>query len=530
MKKRLCLFLCLALLLGLFTGCVPEDAPYVPTGDALADEDADVNATIPEEESEPQQLTLAYYADRSMNPFQCTDYTNRTLFSLIYQGLFSTSRNYQAVPILCDRYSTDSSNQKFTFYLAEGATFSDGSRVTIDDVMASYQAAQESKYYKGRFLHVREITLSEDGGITFSLRVSMEEFPLLLDVPIVKASQVDAEHPLGTGPYILEDSLAGAQLRRNQAWWCQSPDLVVTAGSIALVEAESTTHIRDEFEFADVGLVCADPCSDAYADYRCDYELWDVDNGIFLFLGVNVAYSEEDTFTDSVLRSALTYAIDRQTIVQDIYNGFASPTTIPVSPNSPYYSASLAAKYEYDPVRFIEVVGRAPNTEEPLELLVNKDDGFRLRTAKAIVTMLQECGLDIVLKEQDSRGFASKFIAGDYDLYLGQTRLSPNMDLSCFYRAYGSEMARNGTADTVLYELCKEALENQGNFYNLHKAAADDGRIVPILFCNYAVYATRGLLTELKPSRDNIFYYTLGRTDADALIPIDYNVHDEGVG
>ena len=390
MKKRLCLTLCLALLLGLFTGCVPEDTPYVPTGDALADEDADVNATIPEEEGEPQQLTLAYYADRSMNPFQCTDYTNRTLFSLIYQGLFSTNRDYRTVPILCDRYSTDSSNQKFTIYLAEDATFSDGSPVTIDDVMASYQAAQQSKYYEGRFLHIREFTLSEDGGITFSLRVSMEEFPLLLDIPIVKASQVDAEHPLGTGPYILEDSLAGAQLRRNQAWWCQSPDLAVTAGSIALVEAKSTTHIRDEFEFADVGLVCADPCSDAYADYRCDYELWDVDNGIFLFLGVNIAYSEEDTFADTVLRSALTYAIDRETIVRDIYNGFASPTTIPVSPNSPYYSASLAAKYEYDPVRFIEVVGRAPSTEEPLELLVNKDDGFRLRTAKAIVTMLQE--------------------------------------------------------------------------------------------------------------------------------------------
>lgn len=28
MKKRLCLTLCLALLLGLFAGCVPEDTPY----------------------------------------------------------------------------------------------------------------------------------------------------------------------------------------------------------------------------------------------------------------------------------------------------------------------------------------------------------------------------------------------------------------------------------------------------------------------------------------------------------------------
>ena len=529
MTKILSLILCLAMLLGLFSGCVAENTPYVPTGDALADEDADVNATESSTSDEPQELTLAYYDDRSMNPFESGDFTNRVLFSLIYQGLFSVNRNYEAVPILCDRYTTSSDGRTYTFYIAD-ATFSDGSAVTIDDVYACYQAAMESDYYSGRFTQVREITLSEDGGITFSLRSSMESLPLLLDVPIVKASQVDAEHPAGTGPYVLEDGLTGAQLRRNQLWWCESPDLVVSAETIPLVAAESTTQIRDEFEFYDVGLVCADPCSDTYADFRCDYELWDVDNGIFMFLGCNVAYSADDIFSDTTLRSCLTYAIDRDSIVEDIYRGYADATTLPVSPNSPYYSASLASKYEYDPVRFIEALSKVKQPEDPLELLVNKDDGLRLRTARSIVSMLQDCGLDIVLNEQDSRGFKSKFIAGDYDLYLGQTKLSANMDLSPFYRVYGSDMARNGTADSTLYALCQSALENQGNYYNLHKAAADDGRIIPILFCNYAVYATRGLLTELQPSRDNIFYYTLGRTDADAQVATDYSASDEGVG
>ena len=106
--KKIALFLCLSLLLGLFSGCAAEDTPYVPTGNALAAENADLSATEPDENAEPQKLTMAYYADRSLNPFTCTDFTNRTLFSLIYQGLFSVSRDYQAVPILCDRYSYSS--------------------------------------------------------------------------------------------------------------------------------------------------------------------------------------------------------------------------------------------------------------------------------------------------------------------------------------------------------------------------------------------------------------------------------------
>ena len=522
MNKILSLILCVVLLLGL-TACVAEDTPYVPTGDALADEDADVNATMPDTNAEPQEFSLAYYAERTMNPIVCTDYTNRTLFSLIYQGLFSTNRDNVAVPMLCDRYAISSDYRTYTFYLREDATYSDGSKVTIEDVLASYQAAKGSKYYGGRFMLARDISLSDDGGITFSMYYPYEDLPLLLDVPIIKASQIEEDYPVGTGPYILEKGISGAQLRRNFNWWCRedAKGLVVTAEFVPLVAAESTTHIRDQFEFADVGVVCANPGSDAYADYRCDYELWECDTGIMLYLGVNVAYSQKDIFLNPDLRTTLTYAIDREQIATDFYRDFAMPATLAVSPNSPYYNKSLAERYSYDPVKFISALGKAPKTEEPIKFMVNKDDSLRLRVARKIKTMLEECGMEIELLEYDTRKFNSQYYAGKYDMYLGQTKLSPNMDLSVFFHPYGN-LSFNSTSNQAIYELCLDALENKGNYYNLHKAVADDGRIVPIVFLNYAVYANRGLVTNLEPARDNIFCYHLGRTDADALIPSDY--------
>ena len=47
---------------------------------------------------------------------------------------------------------------------------------------------------------------------------------------------------------------------------------------------------------------------------------------------------------------------------------------------------------------------------------------------------------------------------------------------------------------------------------------ADDGRIVPILFGTYSIYAERGLLPDLNPSRDNVFFYTMGKTMESARI------------
>ena len=99
MKRIISLVLCLFLLV--LCGCSRADSPYVPTGDALMDaEDQGPVPTAPNQE-EQDSLVLTYYPKESLNPYQCTDYTNRALFSLIYQGLFSVDRNYQTQPVLC---------------------------------------------------------------------------------------------------------------------------------------------------------------------------------------------------------------------------------------------------------------------------------------------------------------------------------------------------------------------------------------------------------------------------------------------
>ena len=83
-----------------------------------------------------------------MNPTIATDFTNRMLFSLIYQGLFSYDRAYQVQPVLCKEYSVSRDMRTYVFYL-EKATFSNGAPVTAEDVVASFQQAKSSSYYGG---------------------------------------------------------------------------------------------------------------------------------------------------------------------------------------------------------------------------------------------------------------------------------------------------------------------------------------------------------------------------------------------
>ena len=528
MKKITALALILALACGLVAGCGSKsDEPYVATGDALYVDGQDLDEYLGEEEV-VQELSLAYYPDRSMNPLIGNNICNRTLFSLIYQGLFAVDSSNNVTPILCSSYQVSADSMTYTFYIESSATFSDGTRLTASDVLATYQAAMKCDYYKGRFTYVNDISVNESGGVTFKLTTPYKNFPLLLDVPIVKASEIESEHPLGSGPYAFTEGLGGAHLSRVRTWWCDTK-ISVTADSIPLVEASDQAGIRDEFEFGDVGLAIANPMSDSFANYRCDYELWEVDNGIFMYLGCNVNFSDYFKDTD-VLRKALTYAIDRESLIEDNYHGMAYAATLPASPASPYYSESLAAKYAYDPMKFIDLIRdfKIPEDDngkdQTLRLLVNSDDSARLRVARDIADALTELGIPTGTLEYGSTGkttYAQVLAAGNYDLYLGQTKLSANYDLSSFY-SWG-ELSRGGITDKTIYGMCQDSLADSGNYYNLHEAVAEDGKIIPILFGYYTVYAERGLFNGLSPSRDNTFYYSLGKTMSGIKIATQYD-------
>ena len=507
MKKILagllaCLMLC---------GCSLGSSAYVPTGDALHQD----TTTVPRQEenlSTEQHLTLTYDPTGTLNPYTDSDPSNRVLFSLLYQGLFAVDMDYQVTPILCKHYSVSKNMETYTFYL-ENATFSDGTLLGAEDVVASLEAARVSPVYKGRFTYISTITATEEGAVVIELTTPYENLPILLDIPIVKADAVSAQWPLGTGPYLSLRSMTGPMLARRTDWWCRAT-MAATASGIVLLEADSPAQLRDVFEFGGVGLVCADPGTDSYVDYRCDYELWGCESGVFLYLACN---ERSKVFSNQAVRAALTYAIDRDSLVSGYYGGFAAAASLPASPSWPYYSQKLAAQYDYDPEKFAQLMAQASPESRDITLLVNSADSRRIRVARKIAEMLGVGGFKVTVKALNGTAYTNALSKGSYDLHLGQTKLSANMDLSPFFAPKGS-LNYGSLSDAALYALCQEALANEGNYYTLYQKVMSDGMLCPILFRSYAIYGQRGLFTDLNPARDNIFWYTLGKTMEDCKI------------
>jgi peptide/nickel transport system substrate-binding protein len=356
--RKIALMLALVLLL---TGCASRQA-YVPTGDGLSDVTRPSEVPTEPEVTAPGGLNaaasadykLAYFPDEGFNPYDCLNLNNRMLFSLLYQGLFATDSSYRAEPQLCKSFTVTEDLTTYIFTL-ERATYPDGTELTAVDVVESLKRAKDTDYYEGRFAHIGKITELEGNRVQITTKLPMENLPLLLDIPNVRYGQTESRTPQGTGPYVLEDTAEGMILRRRDNWWCDA-QVPLTARDVKLMVGRDPTQIRDEFEFGDVGLSTADPGSASYAAYRCDYELWDAETGIFLYLGCNI---KSKVFSQVQVRVALSYAIDRSGLLADYYNGFGSAATLPASPNSPYYDQNLARQISYEPEVFRQALTEA---------------------------------------------------------------------------------------------------------------------------------------------------------------------------
>ena len=323
------------------------------------------------------------------------------------------------------------------------------------------------------------------------------------EIPIIQKDTMEQDVPPGTGPYKFEST---ERLVRNTDWWQDSAPLV-DYDEITLTSVSTTAEIRDNFEYENINMVLTDPNSAAYAGFHNDYELWDAKSPIMQYVGYNI---NSKVFSNYGLRSAITYAIDREHIATDIMGGFAQAAVLPASPDAPFYDVKLANTYGYSLTKFQQQLESASvedmDHDGTLDLYVSSlgyavpvsgtmivcsSSYQRVEAATEVVNALNALGFKITLKTLELSEFRQALQTGNFDLYYGEIRLSNNFDLTPFFSASGS-MCYGGLDDSVMLNLCTQALANNGNSYNLYKRLCERGYITPVLFKNLAVYTTRG--------------------------------------
>lgn len=526
MKRKFCAAAALVLALVLLSGCSGIDLSWFTSKfktesqleqeaagnepespDSSESSELQGTAVATEVYSELERFGLAYQPSYGLDPYNCQSLCNRVIFSFLYEPLFAVDQTYQAVPILAESFDVSDDGLTTTIHLQAGVTFHDGSNMTAQDVVYSLHCAEGSNYYGNRLIYVTDIAAPDARTVVLTTSVAYECLPVLLDMPIIKDGTAEETSPPGTGAYQYVDANT---LARFDGWWQDGPALV-EYDTISLCHATTSTDIRDNFEYENVNMVLTDPNSAAYAGFHNDYELWNAGTTVMQYIGYNIS---TNVFSNYGLRSAITYAVDRETIVTETMSGFAEAAVLPVSPQSDCYDAKLANTYAYNIANYylqlesasvedmdgdgiLDLYVQSLGYAIPVAgtMIVCSSSYQRVQAATKIVNTLNSLGFKLTLKQLELSEFQNALATGSYDLYYGEVRLSPNFDLSPFFRAGGS-LSFGSLADSTMENLCMRALVNSGNTYNLYQRLCARGYITPVLFKSYALYTTRGAVTE----------------------------------
>lgn len=500
-RKVIAWMLLLSLLAGLFTGCGSGNTTPAETAKETS---TDVSTTKTEESEEAfveisGTYGIAWQSDAELHPYTSTSVTNRAVISLLYESLFIVTANFETEAMLCERCSVSADGQTWRFTIKEGVKFSDGSELTAKDVRASIQTAMRSAVYGTRFAYVTSVETDGTYGLVIGLSVPMENLPQLLDIPIVSADSVSNQVPIGSGPYYLE----GESLLRNP-YYDRTEFSAVTAERFDLIEANNSKEVRNAFEFGGADIAYTDPVSSNASDYHCDYELWSCPTTVMQYIGLNTGSM---FFANPTLRSGVTYAVDRASIIAELYDGFGLSATLACSPLSSHYDNALAELYGYNLGGFQSnqiASGLSATSAQPVRFIVCSNSTKRVEAAERIAAAMGEVGFVVDVCVLDEADFRESLTTGYFDMYLAEIRLPPNLDLSCFFTATASA-GYGGLFNATAQELCLATLKDSENHYSLLNTVVRQGLICPIMFKTDGLYATRGVLGTLSPSVSNLY-------------------------
>lgn len=282
---------------------------------------------------------------RFVNPLLALSDSDRDLATLTFAGLMGEGPQGLR-PVLAESYTISPDGKTYTFTLRKGIKFTDGTPITADDVVFTVEKAQDPALKSPELANWANIRAEAVDARTVRFTLPKAYGPFLEDTTLgilpshiwksVPSEQFPFDkriaEPVGDGPFKVE------RVSRNRAGVITEYDLVAN-GSYALGRPYLD---RMAFKF----YASEEELATAYKDGRVDSAYGIAEPGAKTapysrVFGVFFNQSANKALSQLEVRKALSIAIDRSALTQDILGGYATPLMGPVPPGSGISEPSL---------------------------------------------------------------------------------------------------------------------------------------------------------------------------------------------
>ena len=407
---------------------------------------------------QPEPPTLASYLSTSGPIGQVS--------SKVYEGLLEYDFNLKPTPGLAQSWKVSPDGKTITFTLQKGVTFHDGHPFTSADVKFSVLEVLKKAHPRGAatFRELTDIDTPDAQTAVFKLAapapylmmaLSGYESPMLprhlFEGTDLKASKY-ANAPVGTGPFKFVEWQRGQFMRldRHPDYWRKGRPYLDRIVARFVADSATRTAAVEKGE-AQVGGFAAIPWSDVRTLAKLPqietttrgYEM----SSPIVQLDFN---TPKAPFDNLKVRQAVSYAVSRQAVIENVWFGWGKPATGPISSN-------------FAPIGFYTSEVRSYNVPNGVEIANKMLDEAGLRRGAEIVhdltpygeewqrygeyvqQVLAEIGIKATLRYEDVPTWLKRLYT-DYDFQLSSNWIQGLADpVIGVHRLYHSKQIRPGT-------------------------------------------------------------------------------------
>lgn len=379
-------------------------------------------------------------ATTQVNPLTPVEREFMSLTDLMYEGLLYLDDDYQPQPCLAESYACTPNGQTWFFYLRDGVSFHDGTPLTANDVVATVQeilrlAADEQGRYATLKYFIKSIEASDSKTVVINTTRPNYGFLFAMTFPILKASEVQAPNPVGTGAYYLDMFEPGVYMLLSAylGWWQNPPQ-----NRQILVNFFATNReLISAYEYSNVDAVMTRAIT--AAQYRTGSSSYNIDYRTTQLETLMINNNSRE-LKDVRVRQAIRYLINLDDIVKNVYYGMVTRTDTPLIPGTwTYWDSSSQQEYNRqramalldeagwdryaesdagNQVRTMLINGNPANLHLRFYVYEEQDNSVRVEVANRIVDSLLEAGIECKLETVTYKEAAEKLKAGSYDLCL----------------------------------------------------------------------------------------------------------------
>ena len=265
----------------------------------------------------------------------------------------------EVIPSLAERWDISPDNTKFTFHLRKNVKFHDGSPFNAGAVVFSFMRQKDKNHpahkfglpykywgYMGFDKLIKEVKKVNDHTVVIQLAnaeapflstLAMDFVSIVSPKAVMKHKKNFSYNPVGTGPFKFKKWVRKekVQLDRNKNYWGGAPYL----SRVVFKPLEDSSARMNAFLAGEVHMMNLPTSQQAQTLIK------NKKYNVVVKEAMNVGYlafnTQKKPFDNPKVRQALNMAVNKASIIKDVYNNMATPAKNPLPPTLWGYNESV---------------------------------------------------------------------------------------------------------------------------------------------------------------------------------------------